>query len=116
MFCNSQIENYLCINSLVMIIEKELGFLNEFFPLITERCVCMVESMRNGIDISEADMDIMREVHKWWFEGRFGFTKDIDTESAISSESGVVLPDKSSDNKNGMLIVNKLVKSKKIIK
>jgi hypothetical protein len=79
-------------------IEKEAGFLNKYYPKIAERILIINESMRNGVEISDADLEIMKEVHRWWFEGRFPVMETIvipDKQIVIQTD---LFADKTTDN------------------
>lgn len=62
---------------------RELWFTDEFFPKVTERLQIMLNCIANKTEIQDADYEVLQEVHKWWFEGKFNWHKSIVTPESI---------------------------------
>lgn len=60
--------------------ERELWFTDEFLPKVVERLTLVLDCIRNKKEILESDFEIVEEVQKWWFEGKFGWNKSNMTE------------------------------------
>jgi len=56
---------------------RELWFTDEFFPKVTERLQIMLNCIANKTEIQDADYEVLQEVHKWWFEGKFAWSKPL---------------------------------------
>jgi hypothetical protein len=58
------------------VIEREYYFSDEFLPRYTERLQMALNSLKNKTEISEADMVIVEEAHRTWFNDYLGWRKE----------------------------------------
>lgn len=56
---------------------RELYFTDEFFPRVTERLQIMLNCIANKTEILDSDYEILQEVHKWFMDGKFGWSKPL---------------------------------------
>lgn len=56
---------------------RELFFTDEYFPRVTERLQIMLNCIVNKIEIQDSDYEVLQEVHKWFMDGKFGWSKPL---------------------------------------
>jgi hypothetical protein len=74
--------------------ERELYFSDEFLPKFTERCMVVLDCIKNRTEIQESDWDVIETVHRIWFEGRLGWTKPVTDKTAEKTEQIGLFADK----------------------
>ena len=80
--------------------ERELDFFESWDKLIERLTVAKV-AMENHMSISEEDMEILRVIHKYWYNGEIVFVKtDMKGDNDGSVMQGSLFDDKKADPVN----------------
>jgi hypothetical protein len=62
---------------------REFWFSDEFLPRFVERLSIVLNCLKNKTEIQEADMTIVEEAHRTWFEDRLGWRKEDTTAEKV---------------------------------